>query len=299
MKDSFLISEDAEFEFEYYAEDNLNKAGKEIKKYNKSVQHDKWEEQDESVTIEVFDPNGNKILLNSEFDEMREGKLNIKLLSEGDYKPGIYKIKTTLTKNGETFTVESEFAWGLVSLNTKKSIYRPGEIAEFVIVVLDNGGHPVCDATLSMVIYDSDGKKSKLSSGNGITENEECGLYDAEYVTSIEGTHSVEIAAAASGINTNFSTTFDVASFFEFDIVRTAQSKIDPITNPNSFDVRIDIESFVDVQSIKIQEFVPSVFEVVTDANVHKSLSHLYLRLLPMQMFNLLEIQKFSHGIRD
>jgi len=101
MKESYLITEDAEFEFEYYTDENLNKAGKEIKKLNKSMQYDKWEDQDETVTIEVFDKDGNKILSNSEFDEMREGKFHIKLLSDGDYKPGIYKIKTTLTKNGD------------------------------------------------------------------------------------------------------------------------------------------------------------------------------------------------------
>ncbi|MCH7940445.1 MAG: hypothetical protein IH842_00510, partial [Thaumarchaeota archaeon] len=94
------------------------------------------------------------------------------------------------------------------------------------------------------------------------------GLYDAEYTTSVEGTYLIDINAQTQGINTNFSTTFDVRSFFEFDIIRTAQSKIDPISNPNSFDVRIDIESFVNENAVTIQETVPSVFEVVTDANV-------------------------------
>jgi len=267
MKESYLITEDAEFVFEYYTEENLKKAGKEIKQLYKEIQHDKWEEQDETVTVEVFDPEGNKILLNSEFDEMREGKFNIKLLSDGDQKPGLYKIKTTLTKNGETFVVEDEFAWGLVSLNTKKSIYRPGETAEFVIVVLDSEGHPVCDANLSMTINGPD-SISTLSSGNGITTNQECGLYDAQYSVSTEGTYSIDINALANGINTNFETSFDVASYYKFDIIRTAQSKIDPINNPNSFNVRIDIESFVDVNSIQIQEFVPSVFEVTTNAKV-------------------------------
>ncbi|KKL28087.1 hypothetical protein LCGC14_2378660, partial [marine sediment metagenome] len=268
MKDSYLLTEDVEFEFEYYTDENLNKTGKVIKKYNKPVQHDKWEEQDTKITIEVFDPHGDKILLNSEFDEIREGKLNIKLLSEGDHKPGIYKIKTTLTKNGETFTTESEFAWGLVSLNTKKSIYRPGETAEFVIVVLNSEGHPVCDANLSMSVTDPNSLVAKLSSVDGITANAECGLYDAEYITSIEGTYLVDINAVAEGINTNFTTTFDVSSFFEFDIIRTAQSKVDPTKNPNSFDVRIDIESFVGDKVVEIKESIPSVFEVATNANV-------------------------------
>jgi len=169
---------------------------------------------------------------------MREGKFDISL-SYDNIKPGIYKIKTTLTIDGTTYVVEDEFAWGLVSLNTKKSIYKPSETAEFVIVVLDNEGHPVCDANLSMRIIDPETGLVKLTSDRGITTNAECGLYDAQYRTYSEGTYNVEINAIADGIDTTFNTTFDVAEFFEFDIVRTTLSKIDPINNPNSFDVTV------------------------------------------------------------
>ena len=112
-----------------------------------------------------------------------------------------------------------------------------------------------------MSVTDPNSLVAKLSSGDGITANAECGLYDAEYITSIEGTYLVDINAVAEGINTNFSTTFDVSSFFEFDIIRTAQSKINPINNPNSFDVRIDIESFVGGKVVEIKESIPSIFE--------------------------------------
>jgi len=233
-----------------------------------TVQTDNWVGTDETIVSEVYDPQGNTVPLDVLYEKLRDGKFNIKVAFDQNSKPGLYKLKTTLTVDGKTYVSEEEFAWGLVSLNTKKSIYKPGETAEFVIVVLDSAGHPVCDANLSMNIIQPNSQITNLTSGNGITQNEECGLYDAEYLTSMEGTHSVDIKAITEGINTDFSTTFDVAEFYEFDIIRTAQSKIDPKNNPNSFDVRIDIESFVGSQSIQIQEFVPSVFNVVTDANV-------------------------------
>ena len=62
----------------------------------------------------------------------------------------------------------------------------------------------------------------------------------------MEGTYYVNISAIAEGIQTGFETTFDVASFVEFDIIRTAQSKIDPVSNPNEFEVIIDITSHTD-----------------------------------------------------
>ena len=146
------------------------------------------------------------------------------------------QIKNTITVDDNQYTIDEEFAWGLVSLNTKKSTYYPGDTAEFVIVVLDSVGSPVCDANLVMSI-----NGTTLSSGAGITSNAECGIYDATYDTGIEGTYNVDISAVADGIQTGFETTFDVAEYIEFDIIRTAQSKIDPISNPNKFDVLVDI----------------------------------------------------------
>src|SRR3989344_2742824 len=122
-----------------------------------------------------------------------------------------------------------------------------------------------------MDITDPNSQITHLSSNNGITPGDETGLYDAEFVTGEEGIYTIDINAKANGIDTNFSTTFDVKSFVEFDIIRTAQSKIDPTTNPNSFDVVIDIESFVEADSITITEYVPAVFSVKTDAKVTRS----------------------------
>jgi len=198
------------------------------------IQTDNWVGTDETIVGEVYDPDGNAISLNVEYEKLRDGKFSISLAFDQNSKPGLYKLKTTLTVDGKTYVSEEEFAWGLVSLNTKKSIYRPGETAEFVIVVLDSEGHPVCDANLSMKIANPNSQILTLSSGNGISQNEECGLYDSQYTTSIEGAYTVDINAIAEGINTNFTTTFDVAEFFEFDIIRTAESKIDPSTSPTS-----------------------------------------------------------------
>ena len=233
-----------------------------------SIQKGAWVGTDETLVTVIYGPDGNEITLSYVHEKLRDGKFSIKVEFNENAKPGLYKVITTLTKDGKTYVTESEFAWGLVSLNTVKSIYKPGETAEFIIVVLDNEGHPVSNANLVMSITAPNSEITNLSSGNGITENAESGLYDAEYITTIEGTYNVDITAQTEGINTDFSTTFDVSEYFEFDIIRTAQSKVDPINNPNSFDVKVNIESFVGGNTITVTETVPSVFGVVTDGNV-------------------------------
>ncbi|MEX2192679.1 MAG: LamG-like jellyroll fold domain-containing protein, partial [Nitrosarchaeum sp.] len=233
-----------------------------------TIQENVWIGNEEQITTEIYDSQGNLVDLKANYEKIRDGKFKINLDFDTNDKPGLYKIKTVLLVNGETHTVESEFAWGLVSLNTKKSTYKPGETAEFVIVVLDSEGHPIDNASLTMDITNPTNQVTRLSSNNGIVSGSETGLYDASYATSSEGTYNVFIHANADGIDTDFNTTFDVKSFYEFDIIRTAQSKIDPTSNPNLFDVKIDIESFIGYTPLEIIEYVPASFEVITDGQI-------------------------------
>ena len=215
-----------------------------------------WQTEDETITTRIIAPDGSIFADVAFFEKEREGKFGIEVLSDATAKPGIYTVQSTITVDQTEYTINEEFAWGLVSLNTKKSTYYPGETAQFEIVVLDSVGSPVCDAILVMSI-----NGTTLSSGAGITPNVECGIYDAVYDTGVEGTYHVDISAISDGIQTGFETTFDVASFIEFDIIRTAQSKIDPVTNPNEFEVVIDVTSHTNATDIQIVESVPSVFE--------------------------------------
>jgi len=229
----------------------------------------KWSDDDSELETDVYDSKGNKVNLIVSYEKLREGKFSVKISPDLDTKPGMYKIVSTYTVDGVEHKVASEFAFGLVSLNTAKSIYKPAETAEFVIVVLDSEGHPIDGAELEMIIVNPNGKRSTLETGDEIVSGSEIGLYETEFrATGVEGTYSVFIHATAPGIDVPFETTFDVRESYEYDIIRTAQSKIDPTTNPNAFDVVIDIESFTDANTITITETIPSVLEVETDATV-------------------------------
>src|SRR5579875_2949546 len=226
-----------------------------------------WKGHNGKITISVIGPDGSVVPLKSTFQKLRDGKFDIKLGSHRYGKPGLYRVVIKLERDGKTYTIQDQFTWGLVSANTQKSIYRPGETANFTIAVLDNGGHSVCNANISMDIKGPNGVAS-LSSGNGITPELQCGLYDAQYQTGPEGNYTVGITAQnPSGVAT-FNTSFLVQNSYAFDIIRTADSKIDPIDDPNLYTVRINITSLEGAGNVTIQESVPSVFNVTTDAKV-------------------------------
>src|SRR2546426_194628 len=267
-KNSYLITENPEFQFQYFKDKDFMRIFKGIKASYKNEQHEQWKDQKKTISVQVTGPDGKTISLKSVFKELREGKYDIKLSSTRDAQPGLYTVKVTMIKDGKTFVTQDQYQWGLVSLNTQKSIYKPGEVANLTIVVLDNDGHSVCNATIVMNIHDPSSHVRTLTSNNGIMPNSECGLYNAQYATKSEGNYTVDITAQnRSGIAT-FNTSFSVQKSFAFDIVRTAASKIDPVSNPNSFNVRIDIQSFTNATSVTVKEYVPGVFRVVTDADV-------------------------------
>ncbi len=180
------------------------------------------------------------------------------------YTPEIdlHKLNVELVKEERVFVEEQEFPWGMVSLNTRKSIHKPGETAEFIIVALDKDGRPVCNADISLTVSNPDNEKTTYSTSDGtITARNECGIYDANYSTVVEGNHTIDITALIDDLEVYFTCHFLVQQDYEFDIIRTALSKIDP-TRQDRFDVTIDIESFTDADSVTIKEFVPAGFDV-------------------------------------
>ncbi|MCK4677388.1 MAG: hypothetical protein KAT48_04590, partial [Bacteroidales bacterium] len=154
------------------------------------------------------------------------------------------------------------------SVNTKKSIYQPGEMAEIMIVVLDSAGVPVSDASIRMNVTAPEGSVEYFSTVTGsIVETLDPGVYEAAYLTGGEGQYDISCTAIIEGSESGFDTYFMVQSEYDFDIIRHAQGKIDP-TKYDTFDIGLDIISYTDAGSIIIWEYVPAVFEVYTDASV-------------------------------
>ncbi|MDE1862444.1 MAG: hypothetical protein KGI33_05990 [Thaumarchaeota archaeon] len=268
LQNTYGITQKPEFGFEFFSNSNLQKFGKSFKESKGVVQQNGWKEPNATIAVKVFDPSGKQVTIGSEFTKLRAGKFNLQLGSLRNGRAGLYKVEVDLTLNGKKYTSDQQFEWGLVSVNTEKSIYRPGENANFTIVVLDDQGHSVCNSNIVMTILDPQHGVTTLTTGAGISPGSSCGLYDASYTPSVEGNYTVNVIARNPSGIASFTTSFLVAKNFDFDILRTADSKIDPINNPDLFNATIDVTSFTNASDVTIQETVPSIFNVTTDATV-------------------------------
>ena len=227
----------------------------------------RWMTEHETLETFVYDSSGALTDIAPEIAKTGEGKFAIELPKERAFRAGIYKLSVRLMKDEHVYVLESEFPWGLVSVNTKKSIYKPGETAEFVIVVLDKAGHSVSNADIYLTVNNPDNEETIYSPADGtITASSESGIYNVDYPTEIEGNHSISVTGLIDNVEVSFNTYFRVLPAYEFDIIRTTQSKIDP-TLQDRFEVRIDVECFKDAELVTLKEFVPAEFDVYsTDA---------------------------------
>ena len=189
------------------------------------------------------------------------GKFTVEAAMPRSSKAGTYSITIRASDGTETAEETMQFEWGLIAVNTRKSIYRPGETTEFEIVVLDRESYGVAGAEVMLSITLPDGGNSLLSTANGLVkETTTRGIYIADFTVPIEGTYAVQASAKANDINTAIETTFDARQEFEYDIERITATKIDPAQQPNT--VEINITAMQGQKNADIIERVPKEFSI-------------------------------------
>lgn len=181
-------------------------------------------------------------------------------------RPGRYKIKVLDTSTNQVIS-EQEFTWGVLAINTDKSIYLPNETAKIAMAVLDETGNMVCSAKVTLDIASPFGTNTHLSTDDGsIKVNPDCRMhsytlnpdYEASYQTSDIGRYTTTLTATTSNGSYTTKDRFEVRSYVAFDIQRETATRIYP---PDKYPVKMKIhanEAFTG----KIVESVPSDFQI-------------------------------------
>lgn len=187
------------------------------------------------------------------------------------FKPGTHKIKVTISDpsltNGLPVDFIQDFSWGVLALNTSKSIYLPTETVYLQIGVLDDSGHTLCHADLDLEITAPDGGIAYLNTGNGlVTRNPECGPdnvintpdYFAFYGLAGTGIYQVRLVAYTANGLREIVDQFEVRDSVPFDVERTGPTRIYPVAD---YEMRIKIKANEDYDG-DITEIVPEGFKI-------------------------------------
>jgi len=204
----------------------------------------------------IEDVRGKKVGLTMDVNYLGGGNYKIDVPNTRAFKPGKFKLVVESDNGME----ELWFDWGLISINTKKSLYHPGETAEIIMVVLDNEGYLVSSANVSLVMTSPNGTVSNFSTLNGDMTETKRGIYEVTHETVETGNYTINASAKARGVESSIDSYFVVKEYYEFDINRSVPVTIDPQEGP--FDSKIKIISYTDAENLTLREYLPAEFDV-------------------------------------
>lgn len=215
-----------EFEFDISDQkfsDILNASQEDLKSLVKTkIAHSAYAEEKLSASVSV-DKNKKKLIIQPE--------------DVANFKPGLYKLSVTLRTLEGNVDVNQDFSWGVIAVNTNKSIYKPGEIAKIGVGVLNNDGETLCLTGLNHVkqvdisIKDPAGQVTNLSTkDNTIKDSGKCGPttvtmdadFKTEYQTNQPGIYQMTIRANIKGEEKQITDYFKVDPNVKFDVERTS-----------------------------------------------------------------------------
>ena len=215
-------------------------------------------ETDITVTIETI-----------EVDGVQKQKITINQ-PERSFKPGRYTLRVSLETPQVIIVSEQDFTWGVLAVNMDRSIYRPGDRAQFAIGVLDDEGHTLCDASLAMQVRRPSGQVMSFSTADGtIIPSGQCngdsvvGAPDYSFESPAltePGEYQVVLTAVTDNGTKSITDQFKVAPAVSFDVMRSGPTRIYPVAN---YPVTMQVTATSD-WSGRIIETVPPDFDVQT-----------------------------------
>ncbi|MDB4304160.1 hypothetical protein N9934_05170, partial [Desulfosarcina sp.] len=226
-----------------------------------------------NIKAKVLDRSKKETKIKTNIVKINSNKYGIEIDKQRSFKPGKYTVQIELIENGETYLVEQDFLWGVLALNTDKSIYLENELSTIGIGVLDDEGRMVCDAEVTLKIKDPSGEITTLSTNdNTISVSPECEVYGVtnlpdyytEYNVKDKGIYEMSLTAITQNGIRSIIDSFEVKQSVEFDVRREGPTRIFPLV-PYSMNLEINAnENYKGT----IKEYIPSSFKITPQDNL-------------------------------
>jgi len=234
---------------------------------NEKVQVTVEIDPDNAVTLKITGPSGEEIATSYQRNDV--GQLTtFEIEPPQVFVPGRYQMQLT-DSVGQRYT--QDFTWGVLAINTDKSIYLSKEKAHVTMAVLDENGGLVCDAKVELVITRPNGRKDVLSTEDKtIINHVDCTLkaytpnpdYELFYEVSELGTYNMQLTAENRNGTYTIQDHFEVRDSVPFDVTRKGPTRIYP---PSNYTVEVNVQANQDFSGV-IEEIVPNDFVITKDS---------------------------------
>jgi len=220
-----------------------------------------------SFTTSVVDSNNNPV--SAPVTQNDNGSTtDVQITPTNEIKPGIYHVTVTDQAGN---TSQQDFSWGVLALNTDKSMYYPGETGDIAMAVLNDKGDMVCDANVELRIKNTpfgidDVLTMKATGSAQIVVNPQCQKhdfslqpdYEAHYTFKKSGTYTFQLTATTQNGTKSITDSVQVTNTIPFDVQRVSATRIYP---PNTYPVTFNITAHQDFSGT-VTETVPQDFTI-------------------------------------
>ncbi|KXK00212.1 MAG: hypothetical protein UZ19_OD1000127 [Parcubacteria bacterium OLB19] len=198
--------------------------------------------------VSVIDQNGVAITVPVDFIYQDDKTWTIKFLEQPQkLLPGKYKIEVVVNENETLYTDSFEFYWGVLAVNTTKTMYLPNEKVKLNLAALTDKGDTICDANLQLKIVDPENNIYETP----VSQSGHCGKNNVtdvpDYLADFDKTDKIGLYTiqlqhlnADGSVVHNIRDTFEVREYIPYDIERTAPTRIYP---PSPYEVTINVKA--------------------------------------------------------
>ncbi|MCL5435282.1 MAG: hypothetical protein M1405_02750, partial [Patescibacteria group bacterium] len=189
------------------------------------------------------------------------------------FRAGKYTLAVILSDFGNSRILTQDFNWGVLAVNTNKSIYNTNEKAKLAFSVLNEKGFNDCQASLELRIMNKElGIDDVLSSENGRIKRSKTCLgenvtyepdYFSEFKTSGVGQYQMDLKATSANGTYEIKDYFEVRKNQDFEVERQTATRINPVS---PYTVKLIIKANKDFEG-QIIENLPYAFGVKADNN--------------------------------
>lgn len=209
------------------------------------------------VNVKVEHSTGAEIDVTVKKEKKDNGDYEVTLERSENFRPGKYQLIVT----GDEASIYEDFYWGVLAVNTNKSVYMPNDEAFLQLGVLDQWGHTMCNANLKLEVAGPDEKTKTVE----IKNSPSCGRdnvvdtadYYSNYKTGGPGTYTITL----TNLDNNFvlATQFKVEENPMFSVERIGAMRINPF-KADSYLMTIKIKAFRDFNGT-VEEYLPNSFK--------------------------------------
>jgi len=173
-------------------------------------------------------------------------------------KPGRYQVSARFVTPQGIKDYSQDFYWGVLALNTNKSVYLPNERVYIQMAVLTDEGDTICDADLTLKIKNEEVKviKNPQCGPNNIIDEPD---YYAYYQLGGPGTYQVELIAEIENGTRSIKDLIEVKESLPFEVERIGPTRIYPLAD---YQMKFNIKTNQDFHG-QVIETVPEGFEIL------------------------------------